>query len=46
MGEVVAEIYPNIADWLLDSLINGRPSDYNNEVYIEEGTVLADYEHG
>jgi pimeloyl-ACP methyl ester carboxylesterase len=46
MGEVAAEIYPNIADWLLESLNEGRPAGYNQEVYIEEGTVLADYEHG
>jgi len=46
MGEVAAQIYPCIADWLLETLNSGRPAGYNNEVYVEEGTVLADYDHG
>jgi len=46
MGEVAAEIYPAIADWLLTSLDEGRPAGYDRKVYVEEGTTLADYEHG
>jgi hypothetical protein len=46
MGEVAAEIYPAIADWLLTSLDDGRPAGYNRRVYVEEGATLADYEHG
>ena len=46
MGEVAEEIYTNIADWLLETLNNGRPDNYRKDVYVEEGTVLADYEHG
>jgi len=46
MGEVAAEIYPAIADWLLTSLDEGRPAGYDRKVYVEEGATLADYEHG
>ena len=46
MGEVAEEIYPNIADWLLETLNNGRPDNYRKDIYVEEGNVLADYEHG
>jgi len=46
MGEVAEEIYPSIADWLLETLNNGRPSNYRKDIYVEEGKVLADYEHG
>ena len=46
MGEVAGQIYPGIADWLLESLTNGRPDGYNNTVYVEDGTTLADYDHG
>ncbi len=46
MGEVAEQIYPSIADWLLTTLNDGRPEDYHNEIYIEENTVLADYDHG
>jgi dienelactone hydrolase len=46
MGEVAAEIYPAIADWLLTSLQEGRPAGYDRKVYVEEGSTLADYEHG
>ena len=46
MGEVAEQIYPSIADWLLTTLNDGRPADCHNEIYIEENTVLADYDHG
>ena len=46
MGEVAAEIYPSIADWLLETLNHGRTSDYRKQIYVEEGTTLADYDHG
>lgn len=46
MGEVAAEIYPAIADWLLTSLDEDRPAGYDRKVYVEEGATLADYEHG
>jgi len=46
MGEVAAEIYPAIADWLLTSLQQGRTDRDNRKVYVEEGSTLADYEHG
>lgn len=46
MGEVAAEIYPAIADWLLTSLEDGRPNSAKRSVYVEEGSTLADYEHG
>ncbi len=46
MGEVAAEIYPAITDWLLTSLNEGRPDSYDCSVYVEEGTTLADYVHG
>ena len=46
MGEVAEEIYPNIADWLLETLNKGRASNYQKDIYVEEGRVLADYEHG
>jgi alpha-beta hydrolase superfamily lysophospholipase len=46
MGEVAGQIYPGIADWLLESLTNGRPEGYENTVYVEDGSTLADYDHG
>jgi hypothetical protein len=46
MGEVAGQIYPGIADWLLESLTNGRTDGYENTVYVEDGTTLADYDHG
>ena len=46
MGEVAAEIYPAIADWLLATLNEGRPAGYDRLVYVEEGTSLHGYEHG
>jgi dienelactone hydrolase len=46
MGEVAAEIYPAIADWLLTTLNEGRPAGYDRHVYVEEGTSLHGYEHG
>lgn len=46
MGEVAAEIYPSIADWLLTSLNDGRPDGYERTVYVEDIKTLADYEHG
>ncbi len=46
MGEVAAQIYPAMADWMLTTLNDGRPSGYERTVYVEEGTTLADYEHG
>ena len=46
MGEVAEQIYPSIADWLLTSINDGRAEDYHNEIYVEENTVLADYDHG
>ncbi len=46
MGEVSAEIYPGIADWLLTSLNEGRPSGYERTVYVDDGTTLADHAHG
>ncbi len=46
MGEVAEEIYPSIADWLLETINNGKPKNYKKEIYVEEGTVLSDYDHG
>ena len=46
MGEVAGQIYPAIADWLLESLTNGRPDGYERTIYVEDGTTLADYDHG
>lgn len=46
MGEVAAQIYPAMADWMLTTLTQGRPAGYERTVYVEEGTTLADYEHG
>ena len=46
MGEVAAQIYPAMADWMATTLTEGRPSGYERTVYVEEGTTLADYEHG
>ncbi len=46
MGEVAAQIYPAMADWMLTTLNEGRPAGYDRSVYVEEGTTLADYEHG
>ncbi|MCH2549009.1 MAG: hypothetical protein MK031_03010, partial [Alphaproteobacteria bacterium] len=46
MGEVAGEIYPAIADWLMTSLTEGRPDDYERTIYVEENTTIADYQHG
>ena len=46
MGEVAGQIYPAMADWMLATLNEGRPSGYERNVYVEEGTTLGDYEHG
>jgi len=46
MGEVAGQIYPAMADWMLTSLSEGRPSGYSKTIYVEEGTTLADYDHG
>lgn len=46
MGEVAAEIYPAMADWMWTTLTEGRPAGYERTVYVEEGTVLTDHEHG
>ena len=46
MGEVAEDIYPSIADWLLETTNNGKPKNYKKEIYVEEGTVLSDYDHG
>ena len=46
MGEVAGQIYPAIADWLVESLTKGRPAGYERTVYVEDGTTLADYDHG
>jgi len=46
MGEVSAEIYPAMADWMLTTLNEGRPAGYNHMAYVEEGTTLAEHEHG
>ncbi len=46
MGEVAAEIYPAMADWMLTTLNEGRAAGGRTDVYIEEGTTLADYDHG
>ena len=46
MGEVAGEIYPAMADWLLTTLNEGRPSGYERTVYVEEGATLGAYEHG
>ena len=46
MGEVAGQIYPAMADWLLTTLNDGRPSGYESTVYVEEGNTLADYDHG
>ncbi len=46
MGEVAGQIYPAMADWMLTSLTEGRPKGHDKTVYVEEGTTLADYDHG
>ncbi len=46
MGEVAAEIYPAMADWMLTTLNEGREAGGRTDVYIEEGMTLADYDHG
>lgn len=46
MGEVSAEIYPAMADWMLTTLNEGRPEGERKTVYIEEGTTLAEHDHG
>ena len=42
MGEVAGEIYPAIADWLMTSLTEGRPDDYERTIYVDENTTIAD----
>ncbi len=46
MGEVASEIYPAMADWMLTTLNEGRPAGEKKTVYIEEGTTIADHDHG
>ncbi len=46
MGEVAAEIYPAMADWMLTTLNDGRAAGGRTDVYVEEGTTLADHDHG
>ena len=46
MGEVAGQIYPAMADWMLTTLNEGRPAGYKRDVYVAEGTTLADHEHG
>ena len=46
MGEVSAEIYPAMADWMLTTLNQGRPDGERKTVYIAEGTTLAEHDHG
>ena len=46
MGEVSAEIYPAMADWMLTTLNDGRPAGERKLTYIEEGTTLGHHEHG
>ena len=36
MGEVAGDIYPAIADWMLDSLNNGLPSGHDKRIFISE----------
>jgi dipeptidyl aminopeptidase/acylaminoacyl peptidase len=35
MGEVAADIYPNIADWILETLNNGRPAGHDKRLMLE-----------
>ena len=37
MGEVAADMYPAIADWMLDTLNSGLSSDHDNRVVVPEG---------
>lgn len=46
MGEVSAEIYPAMADWMLTTLEEGRPDGERKTVYVEEGTTIGEYDHG
>lgn len=46
MGEVSAEIYPAMADWMLTTLNDGRPAGERKTTYIEEGTTIGEYYHG
>ncbi len=46
MGEVAGQIYPAMADWMLTTLNEGRAKGYKRDVYVAEGTTLADHEHG
>ncbi len=46
MGEVSSEIYPAMADWMLTTLNDGRPAGGRVLAYIEEGTTIADHDHG
>ena len=35
MGEVAADIYPDIADWILETLNNGRPAGHDKRLHLE-----------
>ena len=37
MGEVAADMYPAIADWMLDTLNHGLPTGHDNRVIVPEG---------
>tara|TARA_B100000686_G_scaffold194950_1_gene201892 strand:+ start:22505 stop:23692 length:1188 start_codon:yes stop_codon:yes gene_type:complete len=37
MGEVAADMYPAIADWMLDTLNNGLSSGHDNRIVVPEG---------
>ncbi len=37
MGEVAADMYPAIADWMLDTLNNGLSAGHDNRVIVPEG---------
>ncbi|MDA1000622.1 MAG: alpha/beta hydrolase [bacterium] len=36
MGEVAADIYPAIADWMLDTLNGGLPKGHDKRIYVAE----------
>jgi dienelactone hydrolase len=36
MGEVAADMYPAIADWMLDTLSNGLPAGHDKRVIVED----------
>ena len=37
MGEVAADMYPAVADWMLHTLNNGLPADHDKKVVVPEG---------